>query len=470
MNLKEHLIRHKEAAQLIYGAVLIILVPSLIVFNTVFIIKKYNQSLDLSLQRQALSVGRSISTLMENDFPWVDFIQLKIDALMASNLDIQEISVLKPAADEFEVIASSNRNKVGAKVNSYYYKLAWLQPGNNGLATDSLKLSGTLDEQAQAERSVGAETGQSRFWLVAMPMKDASGLKQAMLTIRLSSKIIDDATTYNRNLSIYLLIGTVFIVIMFLLVAVRMWDYVLLYRRIKAVDQMKDEFIAMASHELRSPVAGIRGYISMILDGTLGPINQKTKDCLKTIQGASERLTLLVEDLLDVNKIEQGRIKLNLRAQDPLSLIEEATTELRAQAEEKKLEFGIAPFIAPSILINIDANYFKQILINLLSNAIKYTETGTVEVVVEERENGQTLEIKVKDSGIGMNARERTRLFEKFFRVRNDKTRHIACTGLGLWITKQLVELMKGSISIESIEGVGTQVTLRFPIIKNTGP
>lgn len=459
MNIKEFLNNNKEVAQIIYGTALVILIPLLIVLNTVFIIKKYNQSLDLSLQRQALSVGRAISVLMENDLPWVDFIQFKIDLLMAGGIGLEEICVLKPADNEFTVIASSNEEKIGTALTSYYYEQAWSQAGDSGLATDSLKLA----EQTATGTDAAGRPADGRFWLVAMPMNDGSGAKQALLTIKLSSKIVDDLTEYNRNFSVYLLIGTVFIVILFLLAAVRMWDYVFLYRRVKAVDRMKDEFIAMASHELRSPVAGIRGYISMILDGTFGPVNQKTGDCLKTVQGAAGRLTGLVEDLLDVSRIEQGRLKLNLKAQDPMPLVGNAVAEMAGQAEEKKLALNYTTPAGELPFIKVDALYLRQILVNLLSNAIKYTQAGSVELSVEKKQNGKALEIRIKDTGIGMSKNERARLFEKFYRVKNEKTGRIPGTGLGLYIVKQLIEMMDGRITIESVEDVGTLVKLRFP-------
>ncbi len=393
MNLKEFLIKNKETAQLAYGIVLIILIPLLIVFNTVFIIKKYNKSLDVVLQRQALSIGRSISALMENDLPWEDFIQIKIETLLKSNIEIQELAVLKPSGDDFKVIASSNAEEIGKITRSYYYKLAWLQSGNNGLATDSLKLTASLENEELVKNYPRDE----RFWLVAMPMRDSDGAKQALLTIKLSSKIVDDLTNYNRNASIYLLIGTVLIVILFLLAAVRLWDYVLLYRKIKAVDQMKDEFISMASHELRTPVTGIKGYISMVLDGTLGPVSDKVKNSLKIVQNASGRLSVLVEDLLNVSRIEQGRIKINPKPLNISQIIQDILVELRIQAEEKNLELKYNAYAKQLPLINIDPARLKQILINLIGNAIKYTQKGNVEIITEEKiENEKCLTQKNK--------------------------------------------------------------------------
>ena len=463
MNLKDFLVKNRETAQLAYGLILMILIPLLITFNTVFIINKYNQSLDISLQRHALSTGRTISAYFKNDLDNPDEMQKKIESLTASNIELQAIIVLIPDKDNFKIIASSKKDDNSKLLSFYYYQLAWLQPENNGLATDSLRLAST----AEGEKMVKDFSTEERFWLVAMPMNNVQGEKQALLSVRLSSKIIDDLTNYNRNASIYLLVGTVLIVILFLLIVVRLWDYALLYKKIKEVDKMKDDFISIASHELRTPVTGIKGYVSMMLEGNLGAITDKMRDSLKIVSGAVERLAILVDDLLNVSRIEQGRIKIDLQPVDINPVIKEIVTELKVQADEKGIALIYQPYKNIFPLISIDPERIKQVIINLLGNAIKYTAQGSVEIITAEINKGQLLEIKIKDTGIGMSAKQRERLFEKFYRVQNEKTKDITGTGLGLWITKQLVDLMKGAIMVDSMENVGTQVTLQFPIVKN---
>jgi signal transduction histidine kinase len=462
MSLKEFLVKNRETAQLVYGVILIILIPLLIAFNTVFIIKQYNKSLDVSLQRHALSIGRTIYAYLKNDLSNTASLQEKIEILANINIEIEEISVLEPSGENFKIAASSNKEIKDKILNFYYYQMAWLQPDNNGLATDSLRLSAT----AEGESIVKEFSQEERFWLVGMPMNDSDGKKLSLLSLRLSSKIIDDLTNYNRNASIFLLVGTVLIVIMFLLIVVRLWDYALLYQKIKEVDQMKDDFISIASHELRTPVTGIKGYVSMMLDGTLGEINEKMKDSLKTVSGAAERLAVLVDDLLNVSRIEQGRILMNPQPVEADPIIQNIVNELKVQADEKKIILIYKSALNKNLLVNIDIDRMKQVLINLIGNAIKYTEKGSVEIITEEKNISGILEIKIKDTGIGMSTKQRERLFEKFYRVQSEKTKDITGTGLGLWITKQLVELMKGTIAVDSIENVGTQITLQFPIVK----
>lgn len=462
MNIKEFLIKNREALQLIYGIILIILIPLLIAFNTIFIINKYNKNLDVALQRQALIVGRSIYALIKDDLGSQDLLQKKIDTLAGKNLEFQDLAVLVPEGDNFKVAAAVKKEDIGKVLKFYYYKIAWMQPDNDGLATDSLKLATT----AEGEELIGDFSRESRFWQVALPMKDSSGEKQALLAMKLSSKIVDELTNYNRNASIFLLVLTVLVVILFLTAAVRLWDYAILYKKIKEVDQMKDEFISIASHELRTPVTGIRGYVSMILDGTLGKVSGKMEESLKMVQNAAARLSSLVEDLLNVSRIEQGRLKIEASPRDVNPIIRDIMAELSIQAKQKNLELKYQPHTEKFPLLNIDDERFKRVLINLIGNGIKYTEKGQVEVTTAEKNNGKILEIRIKDTGIGMSAPDRQRLFQKFYRVQSEKTKDITGTGLGLWITKQIIKLMKGTIMIDSMEGVGTQVTLQFPVVR----
>jgi len=297
-------------------------------------------------------------------------------------------------------------------------------------------------------------------------MADGDGDKRALLSVKLSSEIVDQLTHYNRNASIILLVGTVFVVILFLLVAVRLWDYALLYKKIKEIDRMKDEFISVASHELRTPVTAIRGYASMIGDGSMGRVNDEIKKGAGLILSSADRLSVLVTDLLDVGRIEQGRLQMDLYTLNPNRLIREVVDELGVNAVKKGLALNYHPYTERLPAINIDKDRFKQVLVNIVGNAIKYTQSGSVDIEVGEDSRDKYLEIKVKDSGIGISNKDRVRLFEKFYRVKNDKTKNITGTGLGLWITKRIVELMSGQIEIESIEEVGTQVIISFPIIR----
>jgi two-component system phosphate regulon sensor histidine kinase PhoR len=228
---------------------------------------------------------------------------------------------------------------------------------------------------------------------------------------------------------------------------------------------MKDEFISMASHELRTPVTVIKGYAQMMLEESKDlNIKKEGIEYLSIINTSTERLGDLIEDLLNVSRIEQGRFKIELKEINAKPIIEETIKEMSFQAKEKNLNLNFEVIENTSDLINADNDKLKQVLINIIGNSIKYTNEGSVDVKISNKENN--LIVNIKDTGIGMSAKEREHLFEKFYRVKNKKTQDVVGTGLGLWITKQIIEIMKGSISVDSIEGVGTQVTIEFPLIK----
>ncbi|MEA1937270.1 MAG: HAMP domain-containing sensor histidine kinase [Patescibacteria group bacterium] len=461
MKLREFFINNRETLQLIYGVVLVILIPILIAYNTISIIGKYNESIEVALQRQALTTGRSIYILIKDDLNNEEAIQKKIKELSNKNSDFLELSILIPENENFRIIASSEEKNLGETLNFYYYQLAWSQPDGDGLATDSMKLATT----EEGKQIVGAFSHEDRFWLVAMPMNDSSGKKQALLSMKISSKIVDDLTDDNRDASIYLLAITVLIIILFLSIAIRLWDYALLYKKIKEVDQMKDEFISIASHELRTPLTAIKGYLSLILEGAYGKI--KSKEMKKGIERAiiaSKRLETLVEDLLNVSRIEQKRLDVKNEKVKLEPIIQEVVSQLKIPADEKKLLLKYKKPKESLPLISADPERLKQALINLIGNSIKYTEKGNVEITTEIKDS--KLEIKIADTGIGMSAEEQKHLFEKFHRVQNEKTAKIIGTGLGLWITKQIIELMNGKIYLESMKNVGTQVTIKLNLAK----
>jgi signal transduction histidine kinase len=464
MKFKDSISHNRELIQIIYGIVLIVLIPLLISLNTISIIKRYSQNIDVTLQRQALTLGRSINVLVADRLYDHAGLNQALSSLTKSNPDILGADILFPENGNFTIKASNDSKIIGKNAGDYFFpnflQTAWAQNLASGLVTD-------VDFPNEEDI---ADDGDKRFWVAALPLGDQNGNKSALLTLKLSSEIVDELTKENRNNSIKFLLITIIITVLFLLAAVRLWDYALLYRKIKELDQMKDEFISVASHELRTPITSIRGFSSMMVDGSFGKLNKKVIEGARIISESSERLAILVDDLLNVSRIEQGRIELYIEPSDVSKIINSCLNELRIQADAKGLALEFIPHRPDLPLIDLDPDRLHQILINLLGNSLKYTFKGKIEVLTAEKDNGKILEIKIKDSGIGMSAKSREGLFQKFYRIRNEKTQKISGTGLGLWITKQLVELMNGRISIDSIEDVGTQISLEWKINKTNIP
>jgi len=164
--------------------------------------------------------------------------------------------------------------------------------------------------------------------------------------------------------------------------------------------------------------------------------------------------------LLNVSRIEQNRMKFDLKAVKLDLLISTSLNEIRVEAEQKGIKVEFTP-LTPQPNIMADEDRIKQVFINIIGNAVKYTKEGSV--TITQKIEGDSIRTFVNDTGIGMSPEAREKLFEKFYRIKNDDTKNVPGTGLGLWITKQIVEKMKGKIFVDSIEGKGSQFTITFP-------
>jgi signal transduction histidine kinase len=447
----------KKYHQIIYSIVLIIFIPAAIIANTIIFTDYFKKNIDQELYNKAIAIGNAFNVSLLDTMADRVEVQNRLNRLVEFNSEIKSIDIIAPKGDSFEVIASADAGIIGRPAGSVQNAMAWLENRPVAFLTSSLAKN-TINQQA------GLTSADERFWVVIMPLKNAQGEKSLLLSMKISLKIMDELTKASLIRSYIILIFTILIIILLLANNTRLFEYAALYRKIKEVDQMKDEFISIASHELRTPVTGIKGYISLLMEGSFGKISEKARESLVLVQGAADRLATLVEDLLNVSRIEQGRLEMELVDLEPGGIIKQINQELKVQADEKKLFLKFSPHVSPLPPVRVDADKLKQVLINIIGNAIKYTVKGGVEILTQEKD--KFLEIRIKDTGLGMNAQERERLFEKFYRVQNENTRKITGTGLGLWITKQLVELMKGKIMVDSIEGVGTQVTVMLPLAK----
>lgn len=230
------------------------------------------------------------------------------------------------------------------------------------------------------------------------------------------------------------------------------------------VDRMKTEFISLVSHELRTPLTSIKGYVELVLDGDTGPINEMQHRFLETARNSSDRLVSLINDLLDVSRIESGRTQLEPGLLYINRALNNVIEPMRLSARERDLSvhLDLAPELPPAWA---DRDRVTQILTNLLSNAFKYSRPGgKIEVKVQLSENRQFLEIEVADTGIGMSEEEQKLLFSKFFRSSNPAVRSISGTGLGLSITKALVEMHGGRVWVKSQLDQGSTFGFSLPI------
>ena len=233
-------------------------------------------------------------------------------------------------------------------------------------------------------------------------------------------------------------------------------------REIEIANKHKSEFLANMSHELRTPLNAIIGFSEALLEKMFGEINEKQKDYLQDIHSSGQHLLSLINDILDLAKVEAGRMELNLGTFDLPAAIANALTLIR----ERAMRHGIGLSVEVDSRLgelNADERKLKQILLNLLSNAVKFTpEGGKIKVVA--RRVDDMVEIAVSDMGIGIALKDQATVFEEFKQVGSDYTRKAEGTGLGLALTRKLVELHGGTIRLESEPGKGSTFTFTLPL------
>jgi PAS domain S-box-containing protein len=227
-------------------------------------------------------------------------------------------------------------------------------------------------------------------------------------------------------------------------------------------DRMKTEFIATASHELRTPLTSIRGYVDLLLLGTLGPLSQPQGDFLKVVKNNVARLVELIDDLLDISKADSGEIRLRREPVNVAEVLYEVGESLYSQFAERSISLAIdVQQELPALMA--DRKRLRQIAVNLVGNACKYTTTGgRVDVLL--RNGGDRLRVDVRDTGVGIAESARPHIFTPFYRADNPLRDEVGGTGLGLSITKKLVELHGGEIWFETSEGHGTTFSFTLPI------
>lgn len=235
--------------------------------------------------------------------------------------------------------------------------------------------------------------------------------------------------------------------------------------RDKLIESLKTEFVSIAAHQLRTPLSSIKWTISMILNGDVGPVNEEQRDFLKKTYESNERMIALINDLLNVSRIEEGRF---LYKQEPIQMEDLVKNIINSEAElislrKIKLEFNIPSMPLPKVYI--DKEKMGLVVQNLLENSIRYTgEGGTIEISLQKKDNNIVFEIK--DSGVGIPKSQYNRVFNKFFRGENVMKMETEGTGLGLYVSKNIVEAHKGKIWFESEENKGTTFFFQIPSIK----
>jgi len=230
---------------------------------------------------------------------------------------------------------------------------------------------------------------------------------------------------------------------------------------LKMMDKMKSDFVSMVSHEIRGPLTTILSQIKILLDGLAGDLSEKQVDILSRMSARVNGLVELTNKLLDLSRIEAGLIAQNRREVQLMDILGELISFFQPRAKGKEISLVLKKTELP--VVNADPKNMEEVFSNLITNALIYTPDGG-EVTVSGGVKGDFVVVKVTDNGYGIAPDEISRIFEKFYRVKTEKTRNIVGTGLGLPIVKSIVEAHNGTINVKSKAGVGSTFYVRLPL------
>jgi two-component system sensor histidine kinase BarA len=235
------------------------------------------------------------------------------------------------------------------------------------------------------------------------------------------------------------------------------------YAKLKELDRLKSNFLATMSHELRTPLTSVIGYSEMMLEGLGGPLTAEQREYLGIIMEKGENLLQLITSILDISKIEAGRVRLVLSEVDAGQVMRDAVATVLPLARKKGLRVTCEP---PSIpRIQADRDKLRQCLVNLCSNAVKFTQAGgTITVAAEPAEGGERVAIRVADNGIGIAEEHLEKVFDVFYQVDGSSTREYGGAGLGLAIVKSFVEAHGGEVQVRSSPGTGSVFIMMLPV------
>lgn len=425
-----------SSGKFLFAFVLIIILPLLVGYYLQTLVNINEEQIEV-VAKNSISQTHQIVSTSANSLQAVEELQI-----LVSNLVTEELPYIHIAKEDVEgvvIVASSNESVVGSVSSDY----TWHKTAN--AHTDTSVIYPLLQANRIIWRGYYAFDFQGETWYVRSDH--------------------DLTTLYSRSENALLGGYASLFVVLLVLLAIAWWiwrleDYRKLYLYAEKQKSEQFNFMSSAVHELRAPLTAIKGYTSVLLESSHE--DKGSNQPLERISLSTDKLLLLVNDFLEVARLQSGKVSLAIAPVNIKTVIERVANEARVLAEDKNLDFKMT--IPAELGVAVDEKKFEQVVTNLLSNAIKYTDTGSVTISVKD--DYKHIEIRIQDTGQGISAEDQSRLFSPFTRVGKAESSGVTGTGLGMWITKRLVELMKGTITIESIAGVGTHVVVRFPKTK----
>ena len=216
--------------------------------------------------------------------------------------------------------------------------------------------------------------------------------------------------------------------------------------RLKELDQQKTEFLSIASHQLRTPLSILKGYMELIKDGTYGKPSKGLKGVINNMEESNERLVKLIDEFLNITRIEQGRTKFVFEMSDLCKVVRSAVDELQEKADENKMKLTLSCRGLKKTKVCMDSDRIRHVIFNFIDNAIKYSGKGVVKVKIEKERQYDGLTVRVHDNGLGFSKEDEVNFFQKFYRGKNVKGSDVSGTGLGLYVCRKFIEAHNGYI------------------------
>ncbi len=428
----------KGHPQFAFVLVLILVLPLLFLYSGQQFLDVGRANQDrLQKDRVGLLHDSFVSILSATNFSSTT-VQSEISSITALNPDIVNFYVAHLVNGELVIVASLQSETVGERE-----------------AYDDLFRTAAVRIDESLIFEVRSDSG--RTWLTYRALERTPG-DFYFLFSEFSLTTVDTLFKERERAALFSLVYIYLFLLVLAYWHIRMTDYRYLYTKAQAVIASKDQFMNMMAHELRAPLTAMRGYASMIVES---PVSDEVRQQAAHIGSASERLIAIVNDLLDVARLQSGKLIMDSNPFSITTVVVKVADELKVMAETKGITLSAKTPPLP-LVITGDERRLEQALTNLVSNAIKYTAHGAIELALTS--SGGKVEIRVKDTGSGISFDDQQKLFAPFFRVAGEQVANITGSGLGMWITKQLIELMGGTIAVESIKGVGTHVVVVLPI------
>lgn len=453
---KRALVFIRDNPVILLSLILVVFLPLSLYFYVAVTLGSFEKAVLNEIEFHANTASDMLVILVGDNFPKDSFenrenLQKAIDGIVANGTELKNIRVIIKEGKDYKAVAAQNHNVVGVPIDS------------------SVELNGESlisycwiygKEDVGSEIEIGGKKYR-RVIKVFFDQDTGAVYALAAADIPISQSMNALALVVYRGYAI--MAGIILMSLLLVFQHTRLFSYVGISKDLQKKNIAKDNFIRMATHELRAPVTVLNAYMESLKDDLGGALDADHQKYVDRMAISVKNLSDLMADILEVSHLEQGRTDFDPEVFAPDAVIQEIVDGLMFKAEEKKLKvtFEKGDF---SHKINANLVCFKRIINNLVENSIKYTPAGKVAVSIAAQTAKKRCVIIIQDTGFGISAEGQAHLFEQFYRVKTHENSGIPGTGLGLWMSRQMAQKMGGDIMLESIERMGSKFFVFFPL------